>query len=376
MAEPFKHFINAALVRRAASHLQRVDASFPGERFVDLVLPQLDALELKARALLVADALEATLPADFHDAAATIERALASARPGTSLAEATAADDGLAGWILWPVGEFVARRGLAHPRRALAALHAITQRFTAEFAIRPLLERHPALVFETLAEWVHDPSEHVRRLVSEGTRPRLPWGMQLRALRADPASSLPLLAALQDDSSPYVRRSVANHLNDIAKDHPELVVDWVARHLPGAGPERTAVLRHASRTLVKGGHRRLLSLWGVGAAFEGTVTFSLDRPAIRLGAAVTLQLTLTSASPQLQRVAVDYVVHHVKANGTISPKVFKGWVLEVGPGETVEKRRRHAMKPITTRRYHAGRHRVELQVNGHVMAEAAVQLEV
>ncbi len=376
MAEPFKHFINTALVGDAALHLQRADARFDAARFVEAVAPRLEALELKARAQWVADALEAVLPADFHAAAEVIERALASVLLGEQPSGAPSEPDGLTGWMLWPVGEFVARRGLAHPERALTVLHAITQRFTAEFAIRPFLERHPALVFGTLARWVHDPSEHVRRLVSEGTRPRLPWGRQLRALRDDPSPSLPLLAVLQDDPSAYVRRSVANHLNDIAKDHPELVVDWVARYLPGARRERTAVLRHASRTLVKQGHRRLLALWGVGETFEGAVGFTLDRDAIRLGESVTLRLSLTSAASGVQRLAVDYVVHHVKANGTTSPKVFKGWVLEVGPGDTMVRTRRHTMKPITTRHYYAGRHRIELQVNGHVRAAAIVHLEI
>ncbi len=115
-------------------------------------------------------------------------------------------------------------------------LHAITQRFTAEWAIRPFIVAHPALCFATLERWVDDPSVHVRRLVSEGSRPRLPWGLQLKSLIADPTPTLPLLEALQDDASEYVRRSVANHLNDIAKDHPQLIAQWLERHLPGASP--------------------------------------------------------------------------------------------------------------------------------------------
>jgi hypothetical protein len=161
LAEPFKHFINAALVRDAALHLQRADAEFDAARFVGAVVPRLEALELKARAHGVAEALEATLPADFPSAAAVIERVPASVRPADEAPDAPIAPDGLTGWILWPVGEFVARRGLAHPERALIALHAITQRCTAEFAIRPFLERHPALPRRpapdrTAGEWARD----------------------------------------------------------------------------------------------------------------------------------------------------------------------------------------------------------------------------
>ena len=134
----------------------------------------------------------------------------------------------------------------AAPERGLAALQAMTQRLTAEFAIRPFIVRHPALVFETLAHWTRDRSAHVRRLCSEGSRPRLPWGLRLNALIDDPSPTLPILAALQDDPSEYVRRSVANHLNDIAKDHPALVAGWLATHLPGASAERrhSEVERH------------------------------------------------------------------------------------------------------------------------------------
>ena len=131
-------------------------------------------------------------------------------------------------------------RGAAwpNPNAALAALHAITQRFTAEWALRPFVQQHPELTFATLQRWARDDSAHVRRLVSEGTRPRLPWGMQLKSLIADPSPTLPLLRVLQDDASDYVRRSVANHLNDIAKDHPDLVVGWLREHL-AASERRT-----------------------------------------------------------------------------------------------------------------------------------------
>src|SRR5439155_5352418 len=131
-------------------------------------------------------------------------------------------------------------------------------------AIRPFIVRHPALAFATLARWTTDPSPQVRRLVSEGSRPRLPWGLQLKSLIADPSPTLPLLEALMDDESEFVRRSVANHLNDIAKDHPALVAEWIETHLPGASAQRRALLRHASRTLIKRGDARILKAWGLG----------------------------------------------------------------------------------------------------------------
>lgn len=378
MAEPFKEFLNAPLVRHAARHLQSLDARFSASRFERAVVPQLSALELKARALCIADALAEHLPADFGDATDLLTRALASAPANADAVMGDAAQaasrEGLSGWILWPVGEYVARRGVEEPERALTFLHAMTQRFTAEFAIRPLIVAHEALVLEHLKRWMHDPSEHVRRLVSEGTRPRLPWGLQLKRFIADPSPCVPLLEHLVNDSSDYVRRSVANHLNDIAKDHPDRVVAFVTRHLPNAPEERRALLRHASRTLIKQGHAAALDAWGHGTPFRGQAKLSLSPRRIALGQAVMLEAQLTSASRTPQELVVDYVVHHVKANGETSPKVFKGWRLTLAPGETRVLTRKHNVKPITTRRYYAGRHEIALQINGKDVARDAFTL--
>lgn len=375
MAEPFKNLLNATLVNSAATELARHTPGFDAKAFKRLATTGLEALELKARALHICTALEATMPADFATAADAFEDAMAAPVPEGSEAP-DGPQPGLRGWILWPVGEYIARRGQEKPERGLAALHALTQRFTAEFAIRPFIVHHPALSFATLARWAADPSHHVRRLVSEGSRPRLPWGLQLKPLIADPSPTLPLLRALQDDPSDYVRRSVANHLNDIAKDHPALVAQWLHTHLPEASKERRALLKHASRTLIKAGDPAVLKAWGLGAAFKGNATLTLSPKRVTLGGETTLTLHLRSASTKPQRLAVDYAVHHVKAHGGTSAKVFKGWQLELQPLAEVTLTKRHPLKPITTRRYHAGRHAVVVQVNGGAVAEASFELKL
>jgi 3-methyladenine DNA glycosylase AlkC len=374
MAEPFKNLINAALVREAAGHLARQAPGFDARGFTRLATTGLDGLEMKARAMHICAALEATLPSDFNAAADLLDAALAPPEAGEQMAQLEGLQQGLRGWILWPVGEYLARHGQPHPQRALRSLHALTQRFTAEFAIRPFIVHHPVLVFDTLASWVHDESAHVRRLVSEGSRPRLPWGLQLKSLVRDPSPTLPLLRALQDDGSEYVRRSVANHLNDIAKDHPALVARWLHEHLPTAGPGRRALLRHASRTLIKAGDAAVLQAWGLGSPFRGEAALRLEPARIALGDTLVLTLTLTSRSSKPQTLAIDYAVHHVKAGGNTSPKVFKGWQLTLPPRGEVVLTKRHAVKPITTRRYHAGLHPVVVQINGRPVAEAAFEL--
>ncbi len=372
MGEPFKNLLDGSLVRQAAAHLARHDAGFDAQAFERHAARGLDGLEMKARVMRIADALERTLSADFERAAAVLEASLAP--PRETLAEMRSGPDGLAGWVLWPVGEFVARRGIDHPDRALRTLHALTQRFSAEFAIRPFIVAHPDRVFHTLQTWTRDDSVHVRRLVSEGSRPRLPWGLRLQSLVLDPSPTLPLLRALQDDPSEYVRRSVANHLNDIAKDHPELVADWVHEHLPGASPERRALLRHASRGLIKQGHRRMLAAWGLDRGLRGQVTLALQPRRVAIGQAVAVSVDLRSTSRQRQRLAIDLVVHHVKADGRWSPRVFKGWVVELDALEQRTLTREHSMRPVTTRRYHPGTHRIGLRVNGRDVAEADFEL--
>jgi 3-methyladenine DNA glycosylase AlkC len=373
MPDAFKHLIGPPLVHACSEHLHRAWNGFDRAVFERIALDGLEALEMKARAMQVADALQATLPADFGHACDIIDAALAPAT--TDDRTPRTGTHGLAGWVGWPLGEYVARSGLEHPARALDALHAITRRFTAEFAIRPFLERHFDVTLATLQHWCDDPSPHVRRLVSEGTRPRLPWGSRVRRLIDDPSPCLGLLARLQDDDSAYVRRSVANHLNDIAKDHPGIVADWLERHLPGAPAARRALLRHASRTLIKRGEPRVLAAWGIGDRFEGSATLALARACVRIGETLQLVLTLQAASQRTQRLAVDYIVHHLRADGRSSPRVFKGWSLELAPGEQRTLARRHSLKPVTTRRYYAGTHRIEIQVNGTLLASASFELQ-
>lgn len=377
--EPFKNLINAGTVSATGQHLQRAWSGFDRPRFEALANHGLDALELKARMLQLAEAMRATLPADFNAACGVLEASLAPPLPLDARGEpegltSTEASTGLAGWVIWSMGEFVARHGLHDVPRSLTCLHALTQRSTAEFAIRPFIQQQPEAVWPVLARWANDPSAHVRRLVSEGSRPRLPWGLRLQALVADPAPTLPLLRALQDDPSSYVRRSVANHLNDIAKDHPDLVAGWVKNHLIQASPERSMLLRHASRSLIKQGHAPTLAAWGLASGLTGRAMLSLSATQAVVGDAVALRLVLQSTARQPQPLEIDYAVHHVRANGSTSAKVFKGWKLTLAAGETRTLEKRHSLKPVTTRTLYPGPHRIELLVNGVTLAEASFDL--
>jgi len=201
-----KDEIDTGLGRRLAGELAAAWPAFPRRRLMYGLADALEPLQLMARVDLLANRLARALPQPFPAAAQVLWRALDS--------------PSFVGWMTLPCGTFVAKRGISDPEVALPLLAGLTPRWSSEGPIRPFIERHPELTYDHLRRWVTDADEHVRRLVSEGTRPRLPWAPQLRGLIADPSPNLPLLDALVDDPSPYVCRSVANHLNDISKDHP------------------------------------------------------------------------------------------------------------------------------------------------------------
>jgi len=371
MAEAFKNLIGPATVQAVSHHLRRVHRRFDQNGFEAQALTGLEALEFKARAQHLARALMAHLPDDFDACAGVLESSLKRVPaqpfehdPDDELGSLQTDDTGVAGWALWAYGEVIAQRGLDHPERALQALHAITQRFTAEFAIRPFIQAHPHAAFATLQRWLDDPSAHVRRLVSEGSRPRLPWGLRLQDLVRDPSPSLPLLTRLQGDPTEYVRRSVANHLNDIGKDHPDLLVQWVRQHRDDAHPTRSRLLRHASRHLIKQGHTSMLDCWGVGGAFVGEVTLSVPRRSVHIGETLPLTLTLSSTHAAPQLLEVDVRVHHRKADGQLRPKVFKGKRLTLQPGDQVSWSQSLSFKPVSTRTLYPGEQGVDVSING------------
>ncbi len=360
--EPFKDAFNSELIDGISSGLAQAYDDFDADRFERLAKEGLTDLELKARSAQVGNALLATLPADFDSAAEIIERSLE--------------DGGILAWAVMPVGFFVAERGISSPERGLGTLKELTKRFTSEDPIRRFIVEHPDLTLATLAEWVRDDDHHVRRLVSEGTRPRLPWSEQLKAFIADPGPILPLLHSLRDDPSEYVRRSVANNLNDISKDHPDLVAELAAEWLVKASPERRRLVEHACRSLVKQGHRPTLEALGYGEPELTVDVFKVLTPTVRFGSALRFEVNLFSAASKSQLLVLDYVIHHQKANGTTSPKVFKWKKLALAPGGEHEAVRAHKIRPISTRRYYPGRHRVELVANGRTLASGEFELEM
>jgi 3-methyladenine DNA glycosylase AlkC len=374
MAEPLKNLLSPDVVHEIGDHLART-GRVDGAAFLARALPGLEDLELMQRSAHVAAALAAVLPQDFA-AALDILRAVLHPETEAPLAEMALDGRGLRGWSLAPVGAYVAEAGQNHPEAALAFLREMTSRFSSEFALRPFLRDHPDLALAHVRRWARDGNAHVRRLASEGARPRLPWGLRLHAFIADPSPILPILEELRDDPSEYVRRSVANSLNDIAKDHPALVTELAARWMQGAPPARRALLKHACRSLIKAGDPDALAVFGYARPDGVTAELGLAPAHLDLGQTLTVRATLSQPGPGALPVLVDLVLGFRKAHGGLSPKVFKWTETVLEPGVPVTLTKNLPLRPVTTRRHYPGRHEIALQVNGRILAEAAFTLSV
>lgn len=357
MAEALKHLIGPQTACDTADVVAQAWEGFDREAFLADILPAIDALELMQRGQCIADALRRHLPTTFPEGAAILKACLPTQdRPG------------LSGWALLAVNQYVAAEDTRHLEIALDLLKALTPHFTGEFGIRRLIHERQDEALAIIGTWVTDPNHHIRRLASEGTRPRLPWAMRLPKLVCDPTPILPMLEALVDDDEDYVRRSVANSLNDIAKDHPDLVADFVERHAVGASKNRLWLLKHASRTLVKKGHGKALANFGYAPLSDVTATLTLATDRIVFPGELAFEVHLSNTGADARTVLLDYAIHHQKKDGSLSPKVFKGKSLLLAGGEGVTIQKRHALRPITTRVYHPGLHRLEILLNGASVA--------
>ncbi len=360
--EPFKNNISPELVSVIAFHLNKHLTGFDRPDFETGILERLDALELKQRAQLIADETHAALPESLSERYRILE-AMLFPDEGVGI-DAPSDERGIRGWGLMPLTRIVGEHGLADFEASLALLKEMTKRATSEFDVRPFLDADQNRALAIMSPWVHDDSVHVRRLVSEGSRPRLPWGMQLKQLIRDPSPTLPLLENLRDDPEEYVRRSVANHLNDIAKDHPDLVAEVAASWLKDADKNRHKLVRHACRTLIKQGHEPTLAAFGLKPPELLVTGPDIHAKAVHLGEKVSFQTEIASTSNDIQTLIIDYVVHFKKANGSLAPKVFKWTKASIAPGEKITLERDHPIKPITARQYYGGDQALSLRING------------
>jgi 3-methyladenine DNA glycosylase AlkC len=361
VAEPLKNSFGPDVPARIGAMIGAVHADFPTADFVAHCLDGYDELELTLRARKIAKALARYLPAEPTQAIGILV---------ASLGPKVERQEGMEPFVYLPHVFFIAEYGLDHVEESLRAQYELTQRFTAEFSIRVFIDRHPEVTLTRLKEWAVDPSPHVRRLASEGTRPRLPWAPRLRRFQEDPRPVIDLLELLKDDPEDYVRRSVANNLNDIAKDHPDLVVDVCRRWLQGASEQRRRLVGHGLRTLIKQGHPGALELLGFGHDSPVTVAkLTVTPEPARIGEKVAIEAIVRNDTADTLPVLVDLKLYFVKANGSAAPKVFKGASFQLSPGEEGRVRKSVSLAQHTTRTHYPGVHRVEVVVNGVTKAD-------
>ncbi len=357
------HLFNRPKVAYLASLFAEHDSSFNHRRFVTSVMKRLEELELKQRISWIAEVLIEHLPEDFPAAAERIVRSLPPPL------DESKTDDDFGDFIFAPLGEIVVRRGLAREQLALslATLKEITKRFSMEDALRSFIRQYPTETLSELSRWTKDPNYHVRRLVSESTRPQLPWSGRI-GLSVE--ATLPLLERLHADPTRYVTRSVANHLNDIAKTNPEVVVSTLQKwqRLERQAPaELSWMTRHALRTLIKRGHADALTLLGYRAKPKLAVgPIVIENRELRFGQTLEFSVELTALRDE--SLVIDYSIDFVKAGGKRSSKVFKAAKLSMKKGQCQTVRKKHKLRSdATTYRLYAGEHRLTVQVNGQAI---------
>ena len=300
--------------------------------------------ELKQRAREITHALAHQLP-DKYEGALWIIRKTAPQFPGLT-------------GMIFP--DFVSYRGLDYFDLSVSALKELTEYFSSEFAIRPFIKKYPVRMFAILTQWATDENHHVRRLASEGCRPRLPWAEALEDLKKDPSPILPILEILKEDDSDYVRKSVANNLNDISKDHPRLVLD-LAKQWIGKNEKTDWIIRHGCRTLLKKGDAEALRLFGFNPTKASIQEVTISSSTIVMGG--ELQAAFKLVNPEEAKLRIEYIMEFAKANQKVSRKIFK-LSEKVYTKGTHSLTIKHSFKDLSTRKHYPGEHRLFIIVNG------------
>lgn len=359
VAEPLKAMYTKEFLEGFASKVKRAYIDFDEREFVDKIMDaEWEGLELKGRIRRISLVLGSFLPQSYQEALGIL----------------LAIQDQCEGFPYLFFPDFIEVFGMdpEHEEISLQALEQFTKRSTAEFAIRPFLIRSPERIMKRMKEWAQSDDHHVRRLASEGCRPRLPWGQAIRQFKEDPSPIFEVLELLKADDSLYVRKSVANNLNDIAKDNPEQVI-LTAKSWSGFSPETDWIIRHGCRTLLRSGEPEVMALFGYEEAANmlTSALIATDRNHVAIGEAVTLSYSFNVK--QKAKLRIEYAIDFVKKRG-ISRKKFLLSDRIFTAGESIMKERVHKWKDLTTRVHYPGMHRIVLLANGMEVAYTDLEL--
>jgi 3-methyladenine DNA glycosylase AlkC len=360
-----KDLYSPSFYKNLANTLAVVMPSFNKQRFIyQIFTDAFNDKELKARMRHTSEVLHGFIPADFRGAAKVIEKLIAQ------LKKSGTGEDSLE-YMFIP--DYIEVYGIDEFEPAADALEAVTQFVSCEFAVRPFILKYESRMISRMIKWSKHKNFKVRRLASEGSRPRLPWAMAIPFLKKDPASILPILESLKNDPSEWVRRSVANSINDIAKDHPDLVIT-LARKWKGISKETDAIIKHGSRTLLKSGHAEILSHFGLKADQLHISAFRILTSKVSMGKELTFSFEVSNESKKKQTVRLEYGLYYLKANGQWAKKVFKISEKPVGPGVRLTVERKQSFRKITTRVFYPGKHKLSIIVNGEEKGSKTFEL--
>ena len=352
MATKMKDYFNADTAQRLGAQL-----GIDGAEYAARVAPLIEDLEILDRVTMFAHGLREQLAGDYAEVVGGIVDKL-----GPELAEGEGYFNHA--FHLWPVSRFIELYGLDEPDVSLDAIEALTRAFTGEWAVRPYLERYPEMTMSRVHEWAGSDSHNVRRLASEGIRPRLPWAKVHTPFVADPSPILPVLDRLYDDKSLFVRKSVANNLNDISRTHPQLALATASRWAASGAPQATWVVERGLRGLIKQGHSESLELAGFSTPSAITATRPDFPHIVSIGEKATLSASLTNTGDTAANVLAEFRVYFLKKNGTRQPSVFRLGRYTLEPGETRVVAKTHPFRITSTRTFYPGTQAISLVING------------
>jgi len=355
MSNLFKDIYSTSFYDEFSDILKQTIPSFDKVKFNDLIFDDKFATyELKERMTHTAKVLNHFLPTNFNKACLTIKRIIKNLRL------AGIKEDSIE-FMFFP--EYIAMYGIDDYESSIAAFEFITQFTSCEFAVRPYILKYEKQMPNQMLSWSKHKHNMVRRLASEGSRPRLPWAMALPNFKDNPTPILPILSNLKQDSCEIVRRSVANNLNDISKDNPNVVID-IAKKWKDISKETDAIIKHGCRTLLKQGNPEILKFYGLSSDHLELFDFKIVTPRVSLGNELEFSFSILNNDNKNRVVRLEYGLYYKKKNGELSKKVFKISERDIEPNRIYKVKRKQSFKPITTRKFHIGTHELSIIVNG------------
>ena len=355
MSYLLKDLYSPSFYDRLTSALTSILPDFDRQKFLkEIFIEDFSSKELKERMKHTSKVLYGFLPADYPETIEIIKKTIEELR------KKGIGEDGLA-YMFLP--DYLETYGIDYFDESVEALEFVTQFVSCEFAVRPFILKYGDRMIAKMQEWSLHESHKVRRLASEGSRPRLPWAMGIPFLKNDPGSILPILENLKCDSSEYVRRSVANSLNDIAKDHPNIVLDF-AKSWSGLSIETDAIIKHGCRTLLKQGHPEILKYYGLSDEGILLKDFKILTPEVSIGESMAFSFSIKNENSMAQKIRLEYAIYYKKQNGQNTKKVFKISERIYPAGAEVSIVRKQKFVLITTRKFHLGDHQIAIIING------------